>query len=155
MKILLLFMLLASVATVIKFQNIFKTTNVIEKFQAQNQNTEFVNYLLRLQVNAKSYYDSMQISFRDARDAAKRYLVQLNTAGVSEFTEGKRKGFEIISTTTSFRFIYQRLANDNNNQEHDASDNRRREWGQRVHKQCDRELGTRSGECRAGHRNLL
>lgn len=55
----------------------------------QTQNTELVNYLLQLQYVSQPYYDSMMLTFRDARRALSRYLIELNSAGVTEITEGK------------------------------------------------------------------
>lgn len=57
--------------------------------QGQSQNTVLVDYLLSLQYGIQNYYDSMSSTFRDFRNLLSGYLVQLNTAGVTEVTEGK------------------------------------------------------------------
>lgn len=44
--------------------------------------------MLQLQYVTQSYYDSMMLTFRDARRSVSRQLVDLNAAGVTEIAEG-------------------------------------------------------------------
>lgn len=71
--------------------------------QAQTQNTELVNYLLQLQYATQAYYDSMSLTYQDAREAVSSYLTRLNAAAVTEVSEGSCKFIE-QSFKSSFEF---------------------------------------------------
>lgn len=60
-------------------------------FQAQTQNTPFVDYMLQLQRQTESNYDSIMETFRDVRHQLSSVLILLNNAGVAEFTDGEHR----------------------------------------------------------------
>ena len=50
--------------------------------------------MLNLQYATQAYYDSMTLTYQDAREAASDYLTRLNDAAVTEVSEGKSKFIE-------------------------------------------------------------
>lgn len=61
--------------------------------------------MLELQGATESYYNSMMETFKDARQMLSGYLIELNTVGVTELTEGGEQAVfhqTIILTLTSF-----------------------------------------------------